>query len=62
MVEGVANTRPTEDLWNDLGFEREEQDEAYDGLRVSVGEAICKYNRYHEIKELQALMDNLNLK
>ena len=59
--EGTATTYTMEEVWEHLGFEREERDETADELRQAVTRAMVEYDKYQKKKELQALMDSLEL-
>ena len=57
----TATTYTMEEVWEHLGFEKEERDETADGLRHAITKAVVEYNQYQKKKELQALMDSLEL-
>jgi len=59
--EGTATTYTMEEVWEHFGFESEERDETADELRHAITRAVVEYNQYQKKKELQALMDNLEL-
>ena len=59
--EGTATTYTMEEVWEHFGFEKEERDETADELRHAITKAIVEYNQYQKKKELQTLMDNLEL-
>ena len=61
IEEGTATTYTMEEVWEHLGFEKEERDETADELRHAITRAVVEYNQYQKKKELQALMDNLEL-
>ena len=59
--EGTATTYTMEEVWEHFGFEKEERDETADELRHAITRAVVEYNQYQKKKELQALMDSLEL-
>lgn len=59
--EGTATTYTMEEVWEHLGFEREKRDETADELRHAITRAVVEYGQYQKKKELQALMDSLEL-
>ena len=59
--EGTATTYTMEEVWEHLGFEREKRDETADELRHAITRAVVEYDQYQKKKELQALMDSLEL-
>lgn len=58
---GTAKTYSMDEVWEHLGFEREERDEKADELQGEITKAMVKYDQYQKKKELQALMDILGL-
>ena len=61
VEEGTATTYTMEEVWEYFGFEKEECDEAAEELRHAITRAVVEYNQYQKKKELQALMDSLEL-
>ena len=59
--EGTATTYTMEEVWEHFGFEKEERDETADELWHAITRAVVEYNQYQKKKELQTLMDNLEL-
>ena len=59
--EGTATTYTMEEVWEHFGFEKEERDETADELWHAITRAVVEYNQYQKKKELQALMDSLEL-
>lgn len=59
--EGTATTYTMEEVWEYFGFEKEERDETADELWHAITRAVVEYNQYQKKKELQALMDSLEL-
>lgn len=59
--EGTATTYTMEEVWEHFGFEKEERDETADELWNAITRAVVEYNQYQKKKELQALMDSLEL-
>ena len=59
--EGTATTYTMEEVWEHFGFEKEERDETADELWHAITRAVVEYNQYQKKKELQALMESLEL-
>ena len=54
--EGTATTYTMEEVWEHLGFEREERDETADELRHAITRAVVEYDQYQKKKELEAIL------
>ena len=61
VEDGTAKTYAMKEVWEHLGFEKEERDETADELRQAIIRAMVEYNQYQKKKELQVLMDSLAL-
>jgi len=59
VEKGTAKTYTMEEVWEHLGFEKEEQDETADELQHAINKAMVEYNQYQKKKELQTLIDSL---
>lgn len=58
---GTMKTYTMDEVWEHLGLEREERDETADELQRAITRAIVEYDQYQKKKELQALINCLDL-
>ena len=59
IEEGKAVTYSAEEVWAELGIEKEEKDEKADVLQQAVWQATYEYDQYKKKKEVQALLERL---
>ena len=58
---GNIKTYTMEEVWEHLGFEREERDETADELQRAITRATVEYDQYQKKQELRALIRSLDL-